>query len=208
MKTTHLRSHFVPPRVPSDKRIIVLHGRGDSHAGFLWLPEALGLPDVGYLLLDAPDRWYMGLSWYGMPPDQLPGVLRSRELLDATFAELDEQGLDPAQTALFGFSQGCLLTLEWGARQPRPLAAFVGISGYVLDTDALLAERQPHTQRDAWLFTHGEFDDVVPFGPTADQVEALQAGGWPITFEGWPKDHTILPEELVRIRQFLAERLG
>ena len=207
MRPTVLDHYVVPASTPGDRWIVVLHGRGDSHAGFLWLPDALDLPGVNYLMLDAPDPWYTGRSWYGMPPDQAPGVLRSRGLLDAGFAELDAQGLDPAKTALFGFSQGCLMTLEWGGRQPRPLAAFVGISGYVLDAGSLAEERAEHTDRDAWLFTHGTEDDVVPCRPAAMQAALLKEAGWGLTFEAYRKGHTIVPPELARVRAFLAERL-
>ncbi|MCB9665806.1 MAG: serine esterase [Alphaproteobacteria bacterium] len=202
-------THLVPSRRPSDRLLVVLHGRGDHAGGFRWLPDALGLDDLGYLLVDAPDPWGPGLSWYDLPPHQAPGVLRSRGLLDALFASLVDQGQDPARTALLGFSQGCLMTLEWGARTALPLAAYVGVSGYVLDPEALLAERHAQADRPVWLVTHGLHDEVLPFEVTAAQVARLQQGGLPVRFEAWPKTHTIDPhEELPAIRAFLQERLG
>lgn len=208
MTRAALHAVSVPPRVASDRLLVVLHGRGDSHEGFLWLPDALGLPDLRYLLVDAPDPWYGGWSWYDLPPGQAPGVLRSRGLLDALFADLDRRGQRPEHTALLGFSQGCLMTLEWGARQPRPLAAFVGLSGYVLDPAALLAERHPQADRDAWLVTHGRLDDVLPFATSATQARQLAAGGLPLRFEAYDKGHTLVPEELDEVRRFLSTRLG
>ena len=35
--------------------MIVLHGLGDSMEGYRWLPEALQLPWLNYLLVNAPD---------------------------------------------------------------------------------------------------------------------------------------------------------
>ncbi len=205
---SRLHTVSIPARVPSDRLLVVLHGRGDSHQGYLWMQDALACPWLGLLLVDAPDPYFTGYSWYDLPPNQGPGVLRSRGLLDALFAELDGAGQRPEHTALLGFSQGSLMTLEWGARQPRPLAAYVGLSGYVLDPAALLRERHPQANREAWLVTHGRVDDVLPFATSAAQVQTLVAGGLPVRFEAYNKDHTIIPPELASVRAFLTERLA
>ena len=90
-----------------------------------------------------------------LTPDHAPGVLRSRGLLDDLFKELLEQGYEPADIGLLGFSQGCLMTLEWGARSALALGAYVGISGYCLDATTLLAERSSSCNAESWLITHG-----------------------------------------------------
>ena len=69
--------------------MVVLHGLGDSTAGFRWLPEELGQPWLNYLLVNAPDNYYGGYSWYDFAGDMGPGVKRSREML---FELLDEIG--------------------------------------------------------------------------------------------------------------------
>lgn len=197
------------PRDPSGKLLVVLHGRGDSSAGFHWLPEALDLPGLGYLMPNAPDDYYGGWSWYDLPPNQEPGVLRSRKLLDRLFDEILESGWNASDIALLGFSQGCLMTLDWGCRSEVQLAAYVGISGYCLDSAALIRERNPSVEPDKWLITHGVFDEVLPFEVTRRQIDELAAGGLGFRFESYPKGHTIDPvEELPLIRRFLGERLG
>ena len=173
---------------------MVLHGRGDSSAGFHWMPGTLALPGVSWLLVNAPDPWFGGFSWYGQPPDHGPGVQRSRLLLDRLFDELFGQGFEPERTVLFGFSQGCLLTLEWGGRTERPLAGFIGVSGYCYDPEALLSEASGVARTRPWLVTHGTEDEVLPFGVTAAQVRTLQEGGLPIDFRSYPKTHTIGPD--------------
>ncbi len=206
MKTTLTSQFFAAPS--SRKLIVVLHGRGDSLAGFRWLPSALQLP-ANYLLVNAPDEYYTGFSWYDLPPNQAPGVMRSRALLDQLFDEVEAGGFKPADCVLFGFSQGCLMTLEWGGRSPRQLAGFVGISGYCLDPAALLSERSPASQASPWLITHGTADDVLDYAVTAAQVAALKAGGWPIEFHAFAKEHTIDDKrELPLLRAWLAGVLG
>src|SRR5271169_817607 len=125
-----LETEFVPAAKKSSRLMVVLHGLGDSVAGFRWLPEALGLPWMNYLLVNAPDSYYGGFSWYDFAGDQAAGVVRSRKLL---FELLDAQRADnfpTGQSILVGFSQGCLMTVDVGLRYPHLFAGLVGISGY------------------------------------------------------------------------------
>ncbi len=206
---TTLSCDWVPAPTPSGKLLVVLHGRGDSSQGFHWMPGAFGFRELNYLLVNAPDEYFGGKSWYALPPDHAPGVLRSRGLLDRLFGELLEQGYEPAEIGLLGFSQGCLMTLEWGARSALALGAYVGISGYCLDATTLLAERSPSCTAESWLITHGRYDEVLDYETTRQQIAELKRGGFALRFETYDKGHTIDPEdELPALRSFLAERLG
>ena len=157
---------------------------------------------------NAPDDYYGGRSWYDLPPDQEPGVLRSRELLDQLFEELLASGRNAANIALLGFSQGCLMTLEWGLRSDLDLAAYIGVSGYCLDPTSLLREMKASVQPAHWLITHGTHDEVLPFATTRQQIQELAEGGLELPFEVYGKGHTIDPHrELPRLRQFVGKRL-
>ncbi|MCA8975600.1 MAG: serine esterase [Planctomycetes bacterium] len=208
-RITTLECEWLPSPRPSRKLLVVLHGRGDSSRSWYWLPGAFAFEELNYLFVNAPDEYFGGRSWYALPPDQAPGVLRSRRLLDALFAELTDQGHAAADLGLLGFSQGCLMTLEWGARSPLRLGAYVGISGYCLDPAALLAERDPGLQPDRWLITHGTEDEALDYETTRAQIDELSRGGLALRFETFRKGHTIDPEdELPLLRRFVGERLG
>src|SRR6266699_2269202 len=107
---------WLPAVRPAGTLIVVLHGLGDSTEGFLWLQTALAINDLDCLLLNAPTAYYTGFSWYDLPPNQDPIIANSRKLLTQVFLQLERQGYQPGRTFLFGFSQGCLMTLEFGAR--------------------------------------------------------------------------------------------
>ena len=207
MKIQTLRCEYASPPNPSGDLVVVLHGRGDSSKGFHWMPQALSLPGVSYLLVNAPDDWYGGFSWYDLPPEHGAGVLRSRGLLDALFEELQAQGVAPERTVLFGFSQGCLLTFEWGARSELPLAGCVGVSGYCYDAEALSGELSQAALTRPWLITHGTQDPVLAFQTTADQVKVLQSAGLPLDFRSYSKTHTI-DADLADIRAAMMKMLG
>src|SRR5438309_7912694 len=126
-----LHSEFIPARENSRRLMIMLHGLGDSIEGFRWLPDALGLPWLNYLLVNAPDSYFGGYSWYDFAGDASPGITRSRKMLFELLDHFREKGFSTEQTIVSGFSQGCLMTWEAGLYYPHRFAGLVGISGYV-----------------------------------------------------------------------------
>ncbi len=205
-----LDSEFFPAAQTKSRRLMVmLHGLGDSSAGFRWLPEALDLPWMNYLLVNAPEPYFGGYSWYDFAGDTEPGVLRSRKLL---FELLDTQranGFPTEQTILGGFSQGCLMTIDVGLRYPHRFAGLVGISGYVFEPEQTLNELSPVAKEQRLLITHGHFDPIVPFAVTREQINVLKGGGLHIAWHEFPKAHTIAGEpELEVIRDFIVAGYG
>ena len=191
----------------SRRLMIVLHGLGDSMDGYRWLPDALGLPWMNYLLVNAPDEYFSGFSWYEFEGDASSGVERSTAML---FELLDAQraaGFPTEQTVLFGFSQGCLMTIETGLRYPHRFAGLVGISGYVHEPASLLQELSPVAREQRLLVTHGLGDPLIPFGAVREQINQLKAAGLHIAWHEFAKAHTIAgEEELDVIRDFVTER--
>src|SRR5688572_31704644 len=127
-----LETDYVPAREKGSRWLmVVLHGLGDSMEGYRWLPQMLGLPRLNYLLVNAPDAYYGGFSWYDFAVDAAPGVCRSYASLSSLLDEQRRRGFATEQTFLFGFSQGCLMTTEVGLRYLHRFAGLIGISGYV-----------------------------------------------------------------------------
>jgi phospholipase/carboxylesterase len=201
-----LDTELIPATQPDASRLmIVLHGLGDSMEGYRWLSPALNLPWLNYLLVNAPDEYYGGYSWFDFAGDPLPGIRRSRELL---FELLDAQraaGFATDQTVLFGFSQGCLMTWETGMRYGQRFAGLIGISGYVVDPKTLLAEQSPLAKTQRFLVTHGTYDPLLPIAQVKPQIELFKSGGINVEWHEFRKEHTIAGEEEIRvIRDFVV----
>ena len=199
-----LHSELIPAADPKSRRLMVmLHGLGDSLEGFRWLPEALDLPWLNYLLVNAPDEYYGGYSWFDLD-DPAPGVKRSRELLFTLLEDLRGKDLPADQITLGGFSQGCLMSAEVGLRYPQVLAGIVGISGWVWEPETLIRELPAAAWRQRLLLTHGTADPMLPIARTRAQIPLLQAAGLNVTWREFPKAHTIAGEpELAVIRDFI-----
>lgn len=197
---------YFPAEQPSSKLIVVLHGLGDSSAGFTWMPREFNLPWLNYLLLNAPNPYmFDGYSWYDID-DPEPGVLQGRALLQQLFAELAEQGWPSEDTVLFGFSQGCMMSIDFGLRWPHPLAGVVGVSGYAR-LQNLEEEMHPQALKQHWLITHGMYDPLLPPEKTKAQVDKLVAAGLNIEWHEFGKDHSIDPyKEVPLLRSWIAAR--
>jgi len=175
--------------------------------GYRWLPPALNLSFLNYLLVNAPDPYFGGYSWYDFAVDAAPGVLRSRALLFDLLDEQRQRGFPTGQTTMFGFSQGCLMTTDVGLRYPRLFAGLIGISGYIHEPERLLEELSPVASQQRLLITHGTDDPLIPFAVVREQINLLKAEGIQIEWHEFPKAHTIAGEhELAAIREFVRAR--
>ena len=198
-----LHSELVPAKEKNSRRLMVmLHGLGDSIEGYRWLPEAMGLPWLNYLLVNAPDEYYGGYSWFDLN-DILPGVQRSRELLFELLDDLRARGFPAEQITLGGFSQGCLMAVEAGLRYPQRLAGIVGISGWVCEPGKLLQELPPVARQQRLLMTHGTADPMLPIAQVRPQIPLLKAAGINVEWREFNKPHTMIEEEIAVIRDFV-----
>jgi phospholipase/carboxylesterase len=199
-----LHTEFHPALKTSNALMIVLHGLGDSVAGYRWLPGMLELPWMNYMLVNAADSYYGGFSWFDFAGDFGPGVERSRRLLFELLDAQSAKGFPTDQTTLFGFSQGSLMTIDVGLRYPHRFAGLVGISGAVYEPEKLLRELSPVAMQQRLLITHGTLDSMIPFAHTAPQIQMLKAQGLQIEWHELVKAHTIAgDQELDVIRTFV-----
>ena len=134
-----------------------------------------GFPNVFYLkydmyrqnfplrLTNAPDSYYGGFAWYELEGDSDAGIKRSRAMLFELLDQTRDKICPSEKTTVFGFSQGCLLAIELGARYPHQLAGIVGVSGYVHEPERLVREFSPQATHQRFLITHGTHDPLIPY---------------------------------------------
>ncbi len=182
---------LAPGRPLAQKLMIVLHGRGDSLEPFREFNFELGVPEMNYLLLNAPRRYLDGYSWYAFPPNQGPGVLKARARLGQLLAELESQGWASEDIFLFGFSQGALVAADFVLHGGRPLGGVIGVSGYVYFFPHWQKNLSPYAQRTPWLMTHGRQDEALSIVETREHIAQLWAAGIPLQWREFDKEHEI-----------------
>jgi phospholipase/carboxylesterase len=191
----------------ADSRLmILLHGLGDSMEGYRWIPDAMRMPEMNYLLVNAPDAYYGGFSWYDIYNNPGPGIERSRKLLFELLDGAREKKFPTEKTIVFGFSQGCLMSLEIAARYPHRLAGIVGISGYAHEPEKMALELSPVALEQRLLITHGTQDPLIPIDQARTQMDVLKRAGLKIQWREFVKPHTIAGEqELAVVRDFVRQ---
>jgi phospholipase/carboxylesterase len=187
--------------------LIALHGLGDSMEGYRWLPRALQMPSLNILLVNAPDAYFGGYSWYDFAAEPGPGIERSYRLMEELLQDWFARGYSAERTILFGFSQGCLMSYETGIRHAQRFAGIIGVSGYVHEPDRLLRLASPQARSQKFLVTHGTDDALIPLAQVRPQVDQLRAAEMQIDFRTFEKEHTIIDDEIVLFRNFIQEKL-
>jgi phospholipase/carboxylesterase len=204
----------------AESMVILLHGYGADGNDLLGLAEPLKphLPDTMFVAPNAPERSAMnpmGYQWFPIPwidgsPEEAAAEGMARAVDDLN-AFLDRMMVDhdmlPEQVALFGFSQGTMMSLHVAPRREEAVAGVVGFSGRLVNPEALAEEV---VVRPPILLIHGDQDDVVPPQSLPEAAEALERAGFTEVYahimEGTA--HGIAPDGLSVALAFLRQVLG
>lgn len=203
--TDHFKSAFLPAKKTSPYLMIVLHGKGDSLKPFLRFDEELNIPEMNYLLLNAPKRYLDGYSWYGDPPFQRLGVLRIRQKMLLLLQDLINEGFRSENIFLLGFSQGCLISADVAMNFPYRLGGMIGISGY-FQFYPRWRKNLSENLYTPWLITHGRRDDVLAIEETYFGVEKLREAGLDVHWVETNKKHVFEESEYPLIKKWIRSK--
>ena len=203
--------------------VIVLHGLGADGSDFVPVAEALDLSAVGavrFVFPHAPVRpvtingGYRMRAWYDILGTDLQrredeaGLRESARAIAALIDRERERGIAAHRIVLAGFSQGCAMTLLTGLRYPERLAGLAGMSGYLPLADRTAAERS-EANRDVPIFlAHGSEDEIVAPARGRASRDALAALGHAVEWHEYPMEHSVCPEEIGALNQWLLRVLG
>lgn len=212
---------ILQPVKPADACVIWLHGLGADRFDFLPVAEALqeSLLSTRFVLPQAPTRpvtingGYAMPSWYDIKA-MSPARAIDRDELEASADHVIElienqraSGIDASRIFLAGFSQGGAVVyhtafLKWQG----PLGGVMALSTYAptFSDELQLSASQ---QRIPVLSLHGQFDNVVQNSMGRTAYEYLKAHGVTVTWQEYPMEHEVLPEEIRDIGTWMSERL-
>ncbi len=213
----------IEPKIEAKACVIWLHGLGDSGAGFAPVVPLLHIPEslaVRFIFPHAPslavtiNQGFVMPAWYdikGMDIDNradMDGVLNSEKAIAALIDEQIEQGIPSDKIILAGFSQGGVMSLFTGLRYPNPLAGIMALSCYLPTGDKLptgLSDANKHTPL---LQQHGEQDEVVAYEAGFTAYELIKASGYATQWQSYVMGHSVLPEQLKEIGEWLTQRFS
>jgi phospholipase/carboxylesterase len=196
--------------------VLWLHGLGaDGHDFEPIVPQLRLAKPVRFVFPHAPMRpvtinqgmrmraWYDIFQFGGGPEDEA-GVRASQRLVEQL---IQEQPVPANRIVVAGFSQGGAIALQTALRYPERLAAVLALSTYVPLSASLEAERSSANQGLPIFMAHGQYDDLIPLARAEQSRHFLERLGYPVEWHAYPMPHSVCPEEIVHIAEFLRRVL-
>jgi phospholipase/carboxylesterase len=200
---------FVPAR--TDKplgTIVLLHGWGANNEDLGDLVPYFNLPEYQFLFpngifdhefSETGKMWYSFTGAGKLNDRSITQLATSREVLTTWIQSLpDSTGIPLARTWIAGFSQGGAMTLEIGL--DLPVAGLIVLSGYLHEHRA-----KPLQTAAPVTIVHGTQDDVVPVAAARRSRQVLTDWGIDVTYQEFDMGHSIVPEVLDVIRNFVTK---
>ena len=99
------------------------------------------------------------------------------------------------------------MTLQAGLRHPEKLAGLLCLSGYVPLAGTLAAERAPANQDTPIFLAHGRGDPMITIERAEKSRDLLQSLGYPVEWHEYMMPHSVCPEEIDDIGDWLRRTL-
>ena len=203
--------------------VIWLHGLGADGHDFAPIVPDLVRPDwpgIRFVFPHAPMRAVsinngaVMRAWYNIVSMELDkradevGLRESMAELDALINRERDRGVPLSRILLAGFSQGGAVVLAHMLRQKTPVAGVMALSTY-LPLGSKNAEELSEAAKNIPVFmAHGKFDPVVPLGLGEYSLQQLQQLGFTVQFKSYQMQHSVCPEEIRAMGDWLSERFS
>jgi phospholipase/carboxylesterase len=190
--------------------LVLLHGRGTSEDDLFPFLDEL---DPDRRLVGVTPRGPLsvppgGAHWYIVRrvgyPDPITFEPTLEELTGWFDALPDALGVPTGKTVLGGFSQGAVMTYALGLGKGRPKpAGIVALSGFIPVVPGLW---ELDEQLDGYpaALGHGTFDPIIEVGFGREAKERLEAAGADVMWRESPIQHTVDPDYIPELRDFVA----
>ena len=203
-----------------DRAVIWLHGLGASGHDFEPVVDQLALPSAVHARFVFPHAPVQAVTlnngtlmpaWYDLygldkdSPEDAEGLKHSKTAVSLLIRQLEEAGIPPHRVVLAGFSQGGALGLYTGLSCEHRLAGVLALSCYLplwreLPVYATNADRSLPI-----LLAHGRRDEIISVEVARSTRELLEQEGFAVSLLTYPCEHTVAPEEIKDIREWLLQ---
>lgn len=201
--------------------VIWLHGLGADGNDFVPVVKEMKLPPLGirFVFPHAPMRpvtingGFVMRAWYDIPYQELAfkederGLRESQKLIEDLIARENARGIPSSRIVLAGFSQGGVMTLQVGLRQPKRLAGLMALSAYLPMSPMIEVERNAASNSVPIFMGHGIADNVVPLALGTMSRDTLIKLGYEVEWHQYPMPHSVCAEELADISAWLKRVL-
>ena len=207
------------------KLIFMLHGYGDSAENFIHVANSFDHLDfrANYFALNAPlviPNYPLGRQWFDLYPNGIyiadagfkeikiiqSEILKANQMLKNTINKtIDKYKLSYKDCFLLGFSQGGIMTFEFGNYSSNSLGGLAILSGRIMTEDIVTNKSLIKTPI---FITHGDSDDVLPIKVYEQACNFLQKNK--LLYESYKlkgDTHMISPNAINLLQKFIKKNL-
>lgn len=206
------------PANPHEKTIIWLHGLGADGHDFEPLAHELGFAQIKYIFPHAPIRpitlnggmamrgWYDLESLEFRQRQDETGILESVAAIQCLMQQEIDEGLNPQDLILAGFSQGGAIALYAALTFHLTIGGVMALSTYLPIADTFEKAERSMNQNTPVFMAHGTDDPVLPLHFATYSCERLEALGYAVEWHDYPMPHSVCPGEIKAIRNWLERQ--
>ncbi|XP_042399833.1 probable carboxylesterase Os04g0669500 isoform X2 [Zingiber officinale] len=141
-------------------------------------------------------------------PKNESDVLKAVQNVHAMIDKEIDNGVNPENIFVCGFSQGGALTLASVLLYPRTLGGGAVFSGWVSLNSSIIERISPEAKKTPILWSHGMADRTVLFEAGQAGPPFLEQVGMSCEFKAYPNvGHSITTEELLHLQSWIKARL-
>jgi phospholipase/carboxylesterase len=161
------------------------------------------LPSATFAEDAAPNvRW-----WYDNDRQDPVEVQESRREIGQLIRMQIDDGVQPENIFLVGFSQGAVMSVDTGLRYPERLGGIVSLSGYVIHPEHLREERSEANRRIPIFLAHGTRDRILNIEVGRENRRVLEDMGYDVEYHEYDTAHRVSSDETKDIRAFLHRHM-
>ena len=184
--------------------LVLVHGRGGSAQDMLALARELDRPQFACYVPEAAGRTWYPYSLLEKLAKNQSHLNSALQLLKTVLGKIEAAKVPFERVALFGFSQGACLVLEFAARNPRRYGALMGLSGALIGPEGTPRDYLGGFDGTPVFLGCGDVDPHVPKRRVDETAAVLERMGASVTKRIYPGlGHAIHPEEIEILRGML-----
>lgn len=206
----------IEPSHPANQTVIWLHGLGADGHDFVPIAAELTFrskPATRFIFPHAQDlpvtinNGYIMPAWFDILDAQIDRVIDTPQLkqssayIHSLIAQQIEYGIASTNIILAGFSQGGAVALDAGLEFSQTLGGLMVLSSYFATTGNIAPA--PANAGIPILLQHGLQDPIVPEQLGRESRDKLQAMGYQVQYQTYAMPHSVCPQQVDDISQWL-----
>lgn len=199
-----------------DSAVIWLHGLGADGNDFAPIVSQLRLPAdmaIRFIFPNAPSMpvtvngGFVMPAWYDVFEMQidrkvdLPGILASVKAIGGFVDRELARGIASKRLVIAGFSQGGAIAYHLALGHATPLGGLLAMSTYLATAESLVFS--PANKEIPIAIHHGTHDKIVPEALGRKAAGRLKEEGYHVSYQSYPMEHSVCPEQIGDISKWL-----